>query len=156
MIKIRKARLKDIPDMVKLWLELMNYHIKLDPTYYALNKKAIKSYKKWIESNILGKNSIFLVAEDGKELIGHIGGSIEIRPPCMKIEKNGFVQEAVVTKKYRNKGVGKKLTNELLRWFKSKKVSFVELRTHSKNKPTIKAWENMGFKENLKLMIRKI
>lgn len=156
MIKVRKAKLKDIPKMVNIWLELVNYHIKLDHFYYEINKQAVKSYKKWIRKNIIGKNSIYLVTEENEEIVGHIGGTIQKRPPCFKIEKNGFIEELIITKKYRNKGIGKNLTNELLKWFKSKNIKFVELRASSKNKQGILAWNKIGFKENLKIMIKKL
>ena len=156
MIKVRDVTQKDIPGMAKLWLEMMDYHIKIDPFFYSQDKNTVQSYKKFLNKEIKDKNSKYIIAEINKTIIGHIGGRIEDRPPDLAIKKNGFILEATVTKKYRKKGIGKKLTNELLKWFKSKKMKFVMLRTHSKNTSSIKAWEKIGFKENLKLMIKKI
>lgn len=156
MTNIRKAKIKDIPKMLPLWLELMDFHEKLDAVYYKRNKKALQSCKIQIKKNIYGKNSTYLVAEEDNKIVGYIGGNIEKRPPGMQIQENGFVLGASVTKKYQNKGIGKKLEKELLRWFKTKKIKFVELRSHSKNKKTIIAWQKMGYKENLKLMIKKL
>ncbi|MFC1690780.1 GNAT family N-acetyltransferase [Nanoarchaeota archaeon] len=152
MIKIRKARLKDIPSMFPLWLDLMKQHEKIDHFHYELGKGSKEIFKKWIRSNIYSKNALYLVAEDNNKIVGYIGGRIEKRPLCFKIKENGYVLAAVVSRKYQNKGIGKKLTNEMLAWFKTKKVKFVELHANSKNKKGILAWKKMGFKENKKIM----
>ncbi len=155
-MEIRKATLKDVPNMVDMWLELMNHHVKLDPFYYGMNKQAVQSGRKWIRKTISGKNSIGFIAKDNNQIIGYICGSIQKRSTCYKIEKNGFIEGAVVTKKYQGKGVGRKLEKELIGWFKIKKVKFIELRTYAKNKKTVTAWKKMGFKENHKIMLKKL
>ncbi|MBW2974280.1 GNAT family N-acetyltransferase [Candidatus Woesearchaeota archaeon] len=155
MVRIRKATLQDIPQMTELWLELMDHHIKLEPYFYRMNKNAIPRYKNYLMKNIMRRNAEFFVAEDNGKVIAHIGGWVEKRPTCFAIEEQGYLLEAIVSKKYRRKGIGRKLTKRMLGWFKAKKMSFVVLRAYSTNKGAIEAWRRMGFRENWKLMVKK-
>lgn len=156
MIKIRKAMPKDINSMAKIWSEMMAYHINLDHYFYRLKRNAIQSHKKYLNRNIRSKNAGFFIAEDNGKIVGYVGGWIEDRPPCYQISKNGYLAEEIVIKNCRKQGIGKRLTKKMLDWFKAKKVKFVILRTHVRNKGGIIAWKKSGFKEKLKVMFAKL
>jgi len=156
MIKIRKGTIKDIPKMIYLWKELMNYHETLDKTYYGLNKDALSTWKTWITKEMKKKNFFVLLAEKNNKVIGYANGSIQKRPPCFTIQKNGYVEGAVVSSKYRRKGITKMLMDELFKWFKKQKVKFIELRVYSNNKTGLATWRKLGFKEKLKRMYKEL
>ena len=153
---IRKATQKDIPKIIVFWTELMDYHKNLDSYHYATNRQAVNNYKKIMKKRIAGKNSTVLVAVNNRDIIGHICASIKNRSPCYEIRKNAFIDEVVVNKKYRRKGVCKKLTQELFKWFRSKNAAFVELHVNSKNKIGISMWKQVGFTEKKKIMYKKL
>jgi len=62
------------------------------------------------------------------------------------------VGPAYIKKEFRCQGTGKLLMKELIKWFKKKKIKFVELSVNSRNKIGIAAWKRYGFFEFEKRM----
>jgi len=60
-----------------------------------------------------------------------------------------------ITKKYRGKGLAKKITRERLRWLKKNKIKKVEMGVYIKNIPSIKLHEKLGFKKVSYKMIKE-
>jgi ribosomal protein S18 acetylase RimI-like enzyme len=57
-----------------------------------------------------------------------------------------------VKENFRRKGIGKLLFEELLNWFRKRKVKFVEVEVDSRNKIGIEAYKKYGFFEFHKRM----
>jgi len=142
---VRKAKIKDADEITKLNYLLMKYHEKIDK-YYNINKDHRKICNKYVKKLIRSKNALVLVAEVNEKIVGTMYGAIKKRPPIMKVRKFGHLGDAFILKKYRKQGVGKKLTEELMKWFKSKKIEFVELEVDVRNKIGLKSWKRLGFK----------
>ncbi len=50
---------------------------------------------------------------------------------------------------------GKKLTNKILNWFKTKNAKWSIVLTHEKDKPAISYWKNLGYEDyNIKYKLR--
>jgi len=49
-------------------------------------------------------------------------------------------------------GMGKKMFDELIKWFKRNKIKHVELSVDSRNEMAVKAYQKFGFKEFMKKM----
>jgi len=142
---VRKAKIKDADNITNLNYLLMKYHEKLDK-YYNINKDHSKICSKYVKKLIRSKNALVLVAEVNGKIVGTMYGSIKKRPPVMKVKKFGHLGDAFILKKYRKRGIGGKLTKELMKWFKSKRVEFVELEVDVRNKIGLKSWKRLGFK----------
>jgi L-amino acid N-acyltransferase YncA len=142
-MKIRKATQKDIPAISGLIREMAKYHNKLDKFYAtSISKKALKSY---IGEFLRDRNRVAIVAEENKKMVGYILGSIRIYPVYISRTKSGCLDEAFVDMNYRNKGIGKKLLSELVKWFKSKKIRDVVASVDARNETSIKIWKKLGF-----------
>lgn len=142
---IRKAKPNDIDEISNLHYSLMKYHEKFD-NYYKVKKNCRKIYSRYIKKMIRSKNALVLVAEVNRKIVGLILGIIEKRPPIMKVGKFGHLRDAFILKEYRNRGIGKKLTKELMKWFKFKRIEFVELEVDFRNEIGLKTWKGLGFK----------
>jgi ribosomal protein S18 acetylase RimI-like enzyme len=150
-IKTRKAKKEDLEAIMELNKQLADYHRKIDK-YYKPSSGTRKSFKKHL-SNIIQKNTVkILVAEDDERVIGYFVGSIEKAKHYVVPEKIGRISAAFVEEKYRELGIGKKMFDELIKWFKRNKIKHVELSVDSRNETSIRTWQNFGFKEFMKKM----
>jgi GNAT superfamily N-acetyltransferase len=91
------------------------------------------------------RNTKIIIAEKNKKIIGYFMGAIEKAPSYVISKEIGVIFDAFIEKEYRNKGVGKKIFKELLKWFKKKKVKHIELTVDARNKIGLSAWKRFGF-----------
>jgi ribosomal protein S18 acetylase RimI-like enzyme len=153
-IKIEEAKRKDINSILRLQMDLADYNKKIDPKYYRSGKERKKQLRKSFLKSVSKKrrNRKFLVAKIKNRVIGFFIGGIHKSLPFCREEKIGEVYRAYVDKKFRGKGIGKLLFEELLKWFKRRKIKFVEVEVDSRNKIGIKAYKKYGFFELHKRM----
>jgi len=157
MIKIRKANLKDVPEMEKVLLDA--YHLNYcgageyyskeeltDPNYastsgpYNSNKIFLTNNYNSIKERLNNPFKAFVMHID-KEMVGYI-----------IIEKHlgrTWVNDILITKRYQKKDFGKKLLD-----FALKKEKNVYLWVNAKN-PAQQFWKKEGFKEVLKECLMK-
>ena len=142
-INIRKATNKDLNKIMELIKDVTDYHYKIDKYYKPFSK--YKGLDKYTEDQLKDKNVKILVAEEDGKIIGRIVGAIIKAPPYITPKKIGNIDDTFIKNDYRHKAVGKKLLNELLKWFKEKKVKHIELSVDARNEIGIRAWKKFGF-----------
>ncbi|MCD6576283.1 MAG: GNAT family N-acetyltransferase [Nanoarchaeota archaeon] len=147
MVVIRKAREADAKSIIQLHKELGLHERGIDelvnPNYLCEPVK-----------RVAGRNVVVFIAEDGNKIIGFASAEIKSRGPL--IERVGHYNDCYVKEEYRRRGIAKKLTMEILKWFKSNGVKHVELFVSSKNKIGIKLWKSFGFNEIGKFMRKRL
>ena len=135
---IRKAKLKDLKFINQLDKESVAYHKRLNKKFYTLSKTdwniKIKSQKR-ATSN---PNHIILVVEKNKKIIGYVW--------IAKGIKKCIIQELVISKDFRIKGIGKKLIKKGLNLLKRRGYKIFEVKVLTKNKEAIKFYKKIGFK----------
>ncbi|MBU0979710.1 MAG: GNAT family N-acetyltransferase [Nanoarchaeota archaeon] len=151
-MKIRKATLKDAKAIRAMMKELyMKWHRmdemdKIDRVWFS-SPASLRLVKKRI------KEGAYFIAED-KEIIGFIYGFIDIRPAC-RDKKLGLIDELYVTPERRGSGIGTRLTERMLAWFRLKGARWSILMTHAKDNEANMYWKNVGFKlYNMKYRMR--
>ena len=143
-MKIRIANVEDIKQIINLCGKLMDYLLQFDD-YYRLRFSSDDEFINYFKNLIISKDSRVLVAEDNGIIVGFLIGKIESRPPFFEVEKRGFIGCTYVQTQYRKQGVGKRLTNKILRWFKDKGIEYVELSVDYKNDLGHNVWKSLGF-----------
>ncbi len=88
--------------------------------------------------------------------MGFVGGKIKIGSGFFKNKKIGIIHALFVEAKYRNRGVGTELVKTFVSWLKTKKAEIAELSVASNNITAIKLYKNLGFKEFIIRMRKKI
>ena len=154
-MKIRKAKKEDIPEIKDLVLKLFSVCDKIDPAD-KLDKswfKKSKSNKFYIDL-LKKKDKLLLVAED-KKIVGYLLLETKNRDPFIKENKVGYISELFILPKYRGKGISKEFFKEANKWFKKKKFKWLNVSTHSLDKPANKFWEKQGFREFNKYFKKK-
>ncbi len=157
-MQIRKATLADVDELVKLQDGLVKFHEKLRGSYAweQTTQGRKKVWRKWAEKVIRSpKMTIMVAVEDGK-IVGYMLGAFTKRPPIFKVNKSGVISDVFVAEKYRKKGTGRAIVKEMLKWFKSQGVDYVETSADTRNPLAKKAWHSYGFKDFRIRMMRKI
>lgn len=155
VITIRRADSKDLQNILSLTRKLWDYHVPLDPLWRS-GQQMKQHDRQWYRTKMRSKNFRVYVAEHKDKIIGFFSGQIRPSSKALRYKYQGFINQAYLKPDYQGLGVGKKLLDEYITWFKSRKLNFVELHVDSRNIQGHKAWSKMGFKEYLKRMRRKI
>jgi len=95
-------------------------------------------YEVWIERSCRGWAKKVLVAEEGGEAVGYISCHL----PTPTTGKIGLVG---VGQKVQNKGLGKNLVCEALRWFKEQGLESVTVVTQGRNVRAQRLYQRCGF-----------
>lgn len=144
-VSIKAAKKEELKDILKLDLELLTYEAKVDCSLKEPDEK-IKAYEeKFLRERFDDKNSRIFVALNDSKLIGFCYGFIQKLDPNHKINPIGYLCNCYVLKEYRGFGIGKKLSVELINWFKSKGIKRVVLDVTEKNTLAVNVWKKMGF-----------
>jgi ribosomal protein S18 acetylase RimI-like enzyme len=146
---IRQAKKSDNKKVIDLYRKELNLEKKFDK--FSLPNRILKEVTKDINK----KNNIVYVAEDNKKIIGFTHGIIK-KTKFSKLKKVGICSVCYIKKSFRRKGIGRKLTNILLKRFKSKRIKHVYLTVTSKNKIAVKCWRSLGFKELNETLWKKL
>ena len=149
-IRVRRARTSDIPHMVELWKEYMEFHRKAD-TLYTPTKDAPKQWARWAAENIASRESCVLVAETNGNLAGFSLSEIARRPPVMRKQRYGAILDLAVTESFRRQGVATRLFEETKRWFNKHRIDRIELRVLTNNPVGAAFWRRMGFRTYLEV-----
>ena len=121
---IREGRKEDIPQVLKLIRELAEYENALDQ---------VENNVESLEKDGFGKEPLFkiFVADYNRKIIGM--GLIYYRYSTWK-GKRLYLEDLIVKNKYRRKGVGSKLFNEIMKYGKKKSCSGLMFQVLNWNK----------------------
>lgn len=130
--RIRNLNDKDLVDVAKLYTLFWNDSMdisKMEQNFSELSKNP---------------NYIFLCAEENGKVIGTIQGIIcdELYGECVPFL---VMENFVIAERYRGKGIGRQLLNELEKIGKERKCSQIIFITEADRKETIEFYERVGF-----------
>ena len=137
-VHVRDAKKSDLEKIKSLVIELID----------AVNNTEginIDAVTRNCESILDNKNSHFLVAEINDSVIGFI--NFTIRETILHSAPAGLIDELVVSKDHRGKGVGRKLVQVAIEKCKQLGCCEVEVSTELSNINARKFYKKMGFKE---------
>ena len=154
-VTIRNANEKDLPSVIKIWKEFIDFHKEKDR---LLTRRADghEYFAKFFRENIEKETALVLVAETEGKVVGYCQNLIEVFPPVLVTEKYGNVMDMAVTEKYRSQGIGEKFFNEAKKWFKEKGIERLEVRVLVANEIATSFWRKIGFKPYLETVYMEI
>lgn len=141
---IRKAVAEDLPAVIELWTELMDFHRDLDPLF-TRSAEAADSFLKYLGESMESDDTELIVAEVSGELVGYVLANVSKYPPVFDQEKYGMISDAAVADSYRRQGIGEALVTSATDWFREKGLSRMEMRLLNANPVSCAFWEKMGF-----------
>lgn len=150
-IVIRQATPQDVPVIVGLWKEMMDFHKKRDP-FFTRADNGEEVFAEFVEKNISSETACAYVAVVDGTIVGYCQGMLEKHPPVLVQTDYGQILDFAVTADYRRTGVGEKMCRALQDWFVFNGVHRVEVRHSEFNEIASRFWSKMGFKPYLKTL----
>ena len=152
---IRRAVAKDIPSILELWKELMDFHKERDPIF-SRSATGHEQFTEYLMKNIQNEDFYVFVADDDEDLIGYCMVKISTYPPVLEEQRYGEIENIAVSEKYRRSRVGERLLNEARKWYCEKGVHRVEAKVSKINKVSTGFWAKMGFTPYLETVFMEI
>jgi GNAT superfamily N-acetyltransferase len=154
-INITNAVLEDIPSITELWKGLMDHHKELD-ALFSRSPDGHEKFAEFLKGHIENKDSCVLVATDADDLVGYCMVGVEDYPPVLVRKKYIAIFGMYVAENHRHRGIGQKLIETLLRYYKGKDIDRIEVKFSMFNEPAELFWTSMGFKPYLKTAFLEI
>lgn len=149
---IKKANSSDIKEIVKLWLDFMNEHdqiiFKNDhrlKKFETKRKDIGEKYKTFIKTYIGSKNGVVFLVVENNNIVGYALVFIKNEIPIYKCKQIGYISDLYIKNNFRNKGLSTKLKNQIMAWFKTKKITSVAVPLYPANKKAYSIYKNWGF-----------
>jgi ribosomal protein S18 acetylase RimI-like enzyme len=147
---IRKATVNDFETLKKLRTEFFLHEASGDE---RLNKKYVKKgLLISLGKSLRSKNEINLLAEINSKAVGFASSEIINNQNWIKYKKQGHLYNLYVIPKYQGKGIGKKLMEKSLKWFKQRKIKDLKILVYAGNKKAGRLYEKYGFSDYMKIM----
>ena len=156
MINIRKAKLKDINQIIIFEKDLLNSAndlINKSTPGHIIDFKLKDGYEEnlvnYIKGRIYSKNDAIFIAEYNDKAVGHMVISIKKNFPIFEMKYYGRINTVFIKKEFRGMGISSKLKNEAIKWFKKKGINRISLNVLPDNKIAINAYEKWGLSLSL-------
>ena len=153
-MRIREANRSDLPEIVELWKEFMDFHSDLDH-FYTRAEDGSDNFQKHLEGQVESDDAALLVAEDSGRIIGYAKIGISQYPPVFEMDEYGLISDVAVAEEYRRKGIGQALYEASTKWFTDKGLTRTELRVATVNNVALGFWSKMGFKPYMTTMFKE-
>ena len=138
MLKIRKAKEKDIKDITKIYNEAI---LKTNVTF-DIKEKSVREMKKWFNNH--GTKNAIIVSEKDKKIVGWAALS---KYDYKKAYSKTAEISIYVFEKYQGQGIGKSLMKEILNEGKNAGIHAVIARITEGNDISIHLHEEFGFEK---------
>jgi len=134
----------EVPGMVEVWKEFMDFHSHIDP-YFARTEEGSSKFEEWLRSLMKSDNALVLVAKEDGQVTAYSLSQICKRHPLFKEVDYGYIYDLAVKSEYRRRGIGKQMLKRILEWFESHHIDRIELMVLAKNQIGYSFWKKHGF-----------
>ncbi|MFP4230083.1 MAG: N-acetyltransferase family protein [Candidatus Nanohaloarchaea archaeon] len=155
-VNIRVAEASDTEDITEMWNMFMRFHEEYHHKFVTLKQDAEKIYREKLEKDLENPDSLYLIVEEDKEVIGYLSASIEEHPEILRQEKLGEISKVFVKKEKRGQGIGEKLEKKAEEWFKKKSIDLVKARVIEGNEGADKFWKDNSFQDHISVKFKEI
>jgi len=146
---IRPATRRDIPAIVALWDELMEFH-RMRDAFFTRSHNGSHIFARFVDENIRNDAACVLVATVDAKIVGYCQGILDRHPPALAMSDFG------ITAEYRRAGIGVQMFKALCEWFRREGIRRIEVRHSTYNEIGAQFWPKMGFKPYLQTMFLEL
>ncbi len=162
-MKIRKAKLSDVPGIVDMWRDFMKEHNcivtranpKLKP-YTILSRDAREEFRSFAIKKIRSRNGRVVVAEEDGRMVGYALFFIKKGPPVYTKKIFGYISDLFVKRDFRKKGISSLFREEAIKFFRKKGIKHSSIMVSPTNTHARNVYKKWGFQEYHIEMRRKI
>jgi GNAT superfamily N-acetyltransferase len=154
---IEKASIADLPAILRLWLELMDYHAALNPVFERSGDGPAK-YTEFVRDLVSSKEAVVLVAREapGARAGGYAIARVMHDPPIFARMPRGEILDVYVRPALRRRGFGSAMLEAIASWFAERGISRLEVRVYTGNPIGRSFWHKSGFVEYLETLSLEI
>ena len=145
---VRVATKRDLDRVAYLWIELMEFHVRLS-RQFDYNKDFRRGYMKFIAKALANRKGRVFVATKEDEMIGYLFCQIVKNQGPFKEKWIGIIHDAFIKEGHRRKGIASRMTDEALAWFRENDVSVVQVGMAANNAIAKQVWAKLGFEPHL-------
>jgi len=162
-MKIRKAKYKDVDGIYAVLLDMLKAEdlaSQKSAKHFLQVRKRKDDFERCAKRELLKEireaNSIYIVAEENKEILAYARGAVsKNKDPFFKPIVIGHFQALCVRNKHRGKKIASALNKKMDDWFKEKHCKLVYLEAFSKN-PAVPIYKNWGYETIIYKMGKKL
>lgn len=143
---VRRANIRDLKDVLRLNFELFKKEYQEFDRSLSLNWTYTEG-KKYFKDRIIKKDGFVEVVENRGKIIGYLCGGISKGLPFRKKARYAELENTLIIKRFRGKGLGAKLTRNFVDWCKGNKIDYITVTASSRNKASINFYRNLGFRD---------
>lgn len=140
MVKVKIAEKKDLKEFARLRFEAHKYSAQFDRDV-VVSDDTLSRLEELTKKEFEDPRIVYLVARERDRMIG-----IGILSLAVGVDKSAFLGELFVEEKYRGRGVGRKLLDEVIKVVKNRGFKNLELTVATNNKAAQKLYLELGFK----------
>lgn len=152
---IRRATPTDLPHIVDLWVEFVDFHAEREP-FFTRVPDADRLYSAHLSANINNPNWLVLVVELDDALVGFGNVILTSYPDFLGGQRYGYVDDVAVTASQRGKGIGQALYQHMETWLHEHGVHRAELSVIAGNALGHNFWKKQGFEPFISLMAKEL
>jgi ribosomal protein S18 acetylase RimI-like enzyme len=154
-VVIRPATRRDVPAIVALWDELMDFHRARDPIF-TRSHNGSDIFARFVTENIRNDAACVLVATVDGKIVGYCQGMLDRHPPALAESDFGQILDFGVTADYRRAGIGAQMFQTLCEWFRREGIRRIEVRHSTYNEIGACFWPKMGFQPYLQTLFMEL
>ncbi|MCR4317462.1 MAG: GNAT family N-acetyltransferase [Planctomycetes bacterium] len=151
-MNIRKAVPSDVQQVADLWVNFIKIHSDLD-AHYEPAERARETYVRWLERCIVNPRTLLIVAELENDILGYGLSMIEDYAQVFKRKQYGLISDIAVREDKRSSGIGGKIAERMISWFRNEGIKEVHLFVLEKNTGAEAFWRRMGFQTFVRQMV---
>lgn len=149
-MKIDVATTADMPAVLDLWVELMDYHAALDPVF-TKSADCRDAYEAFLRKLLASGEALCLVARE--ELAGAAAGyalaKVNHEPPVFARMPRGLLLDFYVRPGARRRGIGGAMLGRMKEWFAGRGITRMEVSMYPGNPIGSAFWRKQGFADYL-------
>ena len=154
---IRKATMKDIEGMNRVWGEVEEQHAAALPRIFRRVPNPTRD-RRYVASILSDPNAaIFIALHEGK-IIGLIQVMMQEAPniPYMVPRRYAKVSDLVVAREFQHNGTGSMLMAEAEKWAREKRARSMELNVYEFNEGARAFYQNQGYETGSRMMWKEL
>ncbi len=149
-LTIRDVCDDDAPEIARMWQELALMHFEIDEGFPPPVPGAAIRYAERVVASAQHRGSRAYVAEWGGKVVGFIlAGYTDLYSDLFEEVDAGFIADLYVDRDYRRRGIGRRLVDAVLEWFRSQEVYHVEWNAAAANPESRGFWRSVGGRDLL-------
>ncbi len=153
LARVREASRDDLDSVARCIARFYRVNEEFDPLYLVVEDAEAKA-KELAEKYLNDPNSIVLVAETDKGIVGVIRGELR-HNPMLANSPLGVIVELYVHPSYRRRGIARMLVEELTRRLKARGAKAIAAEFPYLNEIAVSFYKKMGFRPLTSIYVKE-